>query len=182
MALLFVGLLVVATVLAWTGGAGWPLMLLAGALLTVFVAGLAVHSRLGSAGRSMWVGLLFLGTVALMVLSRDFLWVVFPLWLLAATVLPLLASLLLTAVTLAVVVTVLAMTDGHTVGAVLGPLVGALGELAGLLQRGFHGDVVDARGEDLLDVLFEHRTDLWRRCGTGKSTPALPASTTATAG
>ena len=102
-ALLFVGLLVVATVLAWTGGAGWPLMLLAGALLTVFVAGLAVHSRLGSAGRSMWVGLLFLGTVALMVLSRDFLWVVFPLWLLAATVLPLLASLLLTAVTLAVI-------------------------------------------------------------------------------
>ncbi|MNG20836.1 hypothetical protein D3C84_1051270 [compost metagenome] len=31
-----------------------------------------------------------------------------------------------------------------------------LGELAGGLQRGFHGDVVDARGEDLLDVLFEH--------------------------
>ncbi len=136
-ALLFVGLLVVATVLAWTGGAGWPLMVLAGAVLTVFVAGLAVHSRLGSAGRSVWIGLLFLGTVALMVLSQDFLWVVFPLWLLAATVLPLLASLLLTAVTLALVVTVLAMTGGHSVGAVLGPLVGALvavGLARGVLQ------------------------------------------------
>ena len=61
-------------------------------------------------------------------------------------------------------------------------VAGALGELAGLLQRGFYGDVIDARGEDLLDVLFEHRTDLWRRCGTGKSTPAIPAPTTATAG
>ncbi|MHA6524285.1 sensor histidine kinase [Tessaracoccus sp. G1721] len=136
-ALLFVGLLMVATVLAWNGGGGWPLMLLAGGLLTVFVAGLAVHPRLGNVGRSVWVGLLFLATVALMVLSPDFLWVIFPLWLLAATVLPLLASLLVTAVTLAVVVTVLAMTDGHSVGAVLGPLVGALvavGIARGVLQ------------------------------------------------
>ncbi len=31
-----------------------------------------------------------------------------------------------------------------------------LGKLAGGLQRGFDGHVVDARGEDLLDVLFEH--------------------------
>ncbi|MCY1361949.1 hypothetical protein D9M69_486450 [compost metagenome] len=31
-----------------------------------------------------------------------------------------------------------------------------LGKLAGRLQGSFHGDVVDARGEDLLDVLFEH--------------------------
>lgn len=32
-----------------------------------------------------------------------------------------------------------------------------LGELAGGLQRGFYGNVVDARGEDLFDVLFKHR-------------------------
>jgi len=32
-----------------------------------------------------------------------------------------------------------------------------LGELASVLQRGFYGNVINARGEDLLDVLFEHR-------------------------
>ena len=146
-AVLFVGLLALATVLAWTGGAGWPLLALAGAVLLVFVAGLALHHRLGSGGRAVWVGLLFLGMVTLMGLSRDFLWVVFPLWLLAATVLPLLASLLLTAVTLAVVVTVVAMTDGHSVGAVLGPLVGAL--VAVGLARGV--------------LLFEHEASEHRR-------------------
>src|SRR5262245_45105270 len=31
-----------------------------------------------------------------------------------------------------------------------------LGKLTGGLKGGFHGDVVDARGKDLLDVLFEH--------------------------
>src|SRR5690606_1775566 len=39
-----------------------------------------------------------------------------------------------------------------------------LGELAGGLQRSFHGHVVDARGEDLLDVLFEHDGYLGGAC------------------
>jgi len=35
-------------------------------------------------------------------------------------------------------------------------VVQALGQLPGGLQRGFHRNVVDARGEDHLYVLFEH--------------------------
>jgi hypothetical protein len=40
------------------------------------------------------------------------------------------------------------------------------------LQRGFHGDVVDAGGEDFLDVLFEHRESITGERGKAeKSTP-----------
>ena len=146
-ALLFVGLLVVATALALIEGAGWPVLALAGMMLVAFVVGLSLQPRLGILGRSVWVGVLFLGSVTSMVLSRDFLWVVFPLWLLVGSVLPLLASLLLTAVTLAVVVTVLTMADGHRVGGVLGPLVGAL--VAVGVARGV--------------LLFEHEASEHRR-------------------
>lgn len=125
-ALLFVGLLVVATVLAWGDGASWPLLAVDAAVLVTFVAGLLLHPKLGPTGRAVWVGLLFLGTVWLMWASPDFLWVAFPLWMLAGAVLPLLPALLLTAVTLAVIITTLTMTGSEGVGAVLGPLVGAL--------------------------------------------------------
>lgn len=145
--LLFVGLLVVATALAWIGGAGWPVLALAGTMLVAFVVGLSLQPRLGILGRSLWVGVLFLASVASMVVSQEFLWVVFPLWLLVGSVLPLLAALLLTAVTLAVIVTVVVMTDGPSVGGVLGPLVGAL--VAVGLSRGV--------------LLFEHEASEHRR-------------------
>lgn len=151
-ALLFVGLLVVATALAWIGGAGWPVPALAGMMLVAFVAGLSLQPRLGILGRSLWVGVLFLGSVTSMIVSREFLWVVFPLWLLAGSVLPLLASLLLTAATLAVIVPVVAITDGQSVGGVLGPLVGALGgggplpRCAPVRTRGLRAQTAAGRG------------------------------------
>ncbi|CAM3335916.1 hypothetical protein PSFL111601_19885 [Pseudomonas floridensis] len=47
-----------------------------------------------------------------------------------------------------------------------------LGQLPRALQRSFDGDVVDAGGEDFLDVLFKHRDDITDGKGkTGKSTP-----------
>ena len=46
-----------------------------------------------------------------------------------------------------------------------------LAQLASALQRGFDSDVVDARGEDLLDVLFEHRESI---TGRGTRPGSLP--------
>ncbi|MNE30145.1 hypothetical protein D3C80_1236460 [compost metagenome] len=59
----------------------------------------------------------------------------------------------------------------------------ALAQLAGGLQRGFDGNVVNARGEDLLDVLFEHRESITERLGgVCESTPAPRRATTASPG
>ncbi|MNO75294.1 hypothetical protein D3C76_663300 [compost metagenome] len=56
----------------------------------------------------------------------------------------------------------------------------ALAQLPGALQRGFDRNVVDARGEDLLDVLFEHRESITGPRDEGcESTPALRRATTA---
>ena len=54
-----------------------------------------------------------------------------------------------------------------------------LGELAGGLQWGFHGNVINARGEDLLYVLFEHRKASLSGLGRAKeSNPAFARATT----
>ncbi|VVP47573.1 hypothetical protein PS732_05312 [Pseudomonas fluorescens] len=54
-----------------------------------------------------------------------------------------------------------------------------LGELASILQRGFYGNVINARGEDLFDVLFEHRkASLSGLGGTTESNPAFGHTTT----
>ncbi len=47
----------------------------------------------------------------------------------------------------------------------------ALAQLPGTVQGRFDGDIVDARGEDLLDVLFEHRESI---TGHGTRTGSLP--------
>ena len=73
--------------------AGIAVLALAGMMLVAFVAGLSLQPRLGILGRSVWVGVLFLGSVTSMVLSRDFLWVVFPLWLLVGSAAGLTASI-----------------------------------------------------------------------------------------
>ncbi|MNM68223.1 hypothetical protein D3C81_797750 [compost metagenome] len=58
-----------------------------------------------------------------------------------------------------------------------------LAQLAGGLQRSFDGNVVNARGEDLLDVLFEHRESITERLGgVCESTPAPCRATTASPG
>jgi len=41
------------------------------------------------------------------------------------------------------------------------------GQLASAVQRGFHGHVVDAGGEDFLDVLFKHRGNITGEKGQG---------------
>ncbi len=125
-AALFVGLVAIATAIAASKGVAWPAYVIAALLVAVLVAGLRAVDGMGPLARGTWVGLLFLGAVALMALSPEYLWVAFPLWLLAGAVLPLVVSLLLTAVTLAVIVTVLSMAGSDGVGSVLGPLVGAV--------------------------------------------------------
>lgn len=125
-AVLFVGLLGLAAVLAALRGEGWPVLAASGAVLVVFAAGFARQERLGRRGRAAWVGVLFAGVTWLILHAAEFLWVAFPLWLLAGAVLPLLWSLLLTAVTLAAIVTVLAWTGTAAPGAALGPTIGAL--------------------------------------------------------
>ncbi|MDO5676269.1 MAG: sensor histidine kinase [Propionibacteriaceae bacterium] len=125
-AVLFVGLLIIASLMPDTLWLVWPAWFIIAFLLLVFFAGLQLVDKLGLLGRAVWVGLLFALSTWLMWLSPSYLWIAFPLWLLAAAVLPLLAALLLTAVTLAVIITVLTMNGGETFGSVLGPMVGAL--------------------------------------------------------
>lgn len=146
-AVMFVGLLGIAVFLTSRQDTAWPAYVIAVVLLIVFLGGLLVVDRLEPLARGVWVGILFLATVALMVLSPHFLWIAFPLWLLAGAVLPLVVALLLTAVTLAVIVTALTMSGGENVGAVVGPLVGAL--IAIGLSRGV--------------LMFEHEASEHRR-------------------
>lgn len=146
-AILFVGLLGLALALALARGAGWPVVAVTSALLACFGLGLGFHSRMPAAGRIVWVGVLFAFTIWLMFMAPEFLWAAFPLWVLAGASLPLLAALLLTAVTLAVIVTVLGWTGDESMGAVIGPLVGALVAIG--LARGV--------------LLFEHEASEHRR-------------------
>ena len=146
-AVLFVGLLGLAALLAVARGAGWPVVALAGAVLAAYGVGLRQYGRLGPAGRAAWIGSLFAGTVWLTFLAPEFLWLAFPLWLLAAFALPLHAALVLTAVSLAVIVTVLALTGADSAGGVLGPLIGALVSIG--VARGV--------------LLFEHEASEHRR-------------------
>lgn len=132
-AVMFTGLLVIASVLPGPTAQAtytWPT---AAATLLIFLLGLARIDRMPVGWRTVWMSLLFVCSAALMWLSPTYLWVAFPLWLLAAAVLPLLSALLLTAVTLAVIVTVLTMNGGAS-ASVLGPVVGALVALG--LSRG----------------------------------------------
>lgn len=163
-AVLFVGLIGLATLLAVTRGAGWPVAAVATLVLVMFGVGLTRHARLSPARRVAWLGGLFVGTTWLMFMAPEFLWAAFPLWLLAGASLPLLAALLLTAVTLAAIVTVLTWTGDHTGGVVLGPLIGAL--VAVGLARGvqmFEHEASEHR-RLLAEVLrFEDETDRLQR-------------------
>lgn len=125
-ALLFVALLGIGTARAWSDGAGWVTLVLAAAVLAVFAGGLAVHTRIGDLGRAVWVVATLVGAVALFAHHRDFLWLAFPVWLLAAHVLSLPLALALTAVSLAAVITVLGYQGDSSSAATLGPVIGAL--------------------------------------------------------
>ncbi|MHA7859816.1 sensor histidine kinase [Tessaracoccus sp. Y36] len=133
-AVMFVGLLIIASVLpelGWAAFWAWPV---AAVTLLVFVLVLQSVDRMGALGRTVWMSVLFTLSTTLMWISPNYLWIAFPLWLMGAAVLPLLTSLLFTAVTLAVIVTVLSMGGDSGVGSILGPLSGAL--IAVGLSRG----------------------------------------------
>lgn len=102
------------------------MLALAVALLAVFTAGMWRNRSLGPVPRGGWVGVMFVILLALVWIAPEFLWVAFPLWMVAAAVLPLLPAFLLAASTVAMSITVLAMAGGHSVGTVLGPVTGAL--------------------------------------------------------
>lgn len=53
-----------------------------------------------------------------------------------------------------------------------------LGELASVLQRGFYGNVINARGEDLLTYCSSIGKHHWRLGGTNESNPAFSRTTT----
>lgn len=125
-AVMFVGLLLIASLTPEMVWHAWPVWPVVAATLVVFFGGLQLVDHMGVVARTAWVGALFVLATWLMWLWPSYLWVAFPLWLLAAAVLPLLTALLLTAVTLALVVTVLTMNGSDSFGTALGPVVGAL--------------------------------------------------------
>ena len=100
----------------------------AGAL---FVGGLVVHRRLGARGRVVWVLLVLAAVHGLTLLSPEFSWVAFPVWLAMGQLLPLPLALSVGAVS----VTLVVLAQGPTTTAgVVGPLVGAVVALG--LSRG----------------------------------------------
>lgn len=125
-ATLFLALLAFGVVQAARAGAGWTTFALASLLLIVF--GVA-----SSRQRTLPAGVLtalLLAALALhaelIVSSRGFLWLAFPLWMLAGRVLPLGVGLLSTATSLAAVITVLRLDGDSSSAGTLGPIVGGL--------------------------------------------------------
>ncbi len=123
---LFVALLLIGVVRGATAGGGWPLFVASGGVAVLFAAGLVAHRHLGPIGRSAWVVALLVGTVALMLVSPDFVWLAFPVWMWVAHLLPLPAALTLTAVSVTVVIAVFHQQGQSSSAAVLGPIIGAL--------------------------------------------------------
>ncbi|WP_226913267.1 sensor histidine kinase [Gephyromycinifex aptenodytis] len=135
--LLFLGLLALCTVLAVTDGAA-PLWVAAGVAVTLAWYALGLHLGSRAPGRGVWW---LLGLTAcwllLVTTSPSFVWLGFPLWLLAGHFLSLAWGVAFVAAVLAVVLSA-PLGHGHdlTVAAVLGPTVGAVFALT--LSRGEH--------------------------------------------
>ena len=131
---LFVALVLIGLGRAAWAGQPWPVFAAGAAVLGVFAVGVLLARRLGDAERTGWVLLLLGGTLGLILLSGDLLWVLFPVWLIAGRLLALPLALILTAISLAVAITVLNSEASTQSFGVLGPLVGALVALG--LARG----------------------------------------------
>lgn len=123
---LFVALLLIGVVRGVVDGAVWPLLAASAAVAVLFGAGLAAHRRLGPTGRAVWVVALLVGTVGLMQLSSNFVWLVFPVWMWVAHVVRLPLALTLTAASVAMVIVTLHQQGQSSSAAVLGPIIGAL--------------------------------------------------------
>ncbi len=124
--ILFAALLVIGVVRGVLDGRGAPVAVSGGVLALLFVAGLVAHGRWGATGRAAWVVALLAGTVALMVVSPDFVWLAFPVWMWVAHLLPLATAFVLTAASVSVAVWVLQRQGEFAAAQVLGPLIGAL--------------------------------------------------------
>lgn len=123
---LFVALLLIGVVRGIVDGRGLPLLLASAGVAVLFAAGLLAWRRLGARGRAAWAVALLAGTVGLMVVSPDFVWLVFPVWMWVAALLPPAATFVLTAASVSVVVVVLQGQGGFAAAQVLGPLIGAV--------------------------------------------------------
>lgn len=123
---LFLALLALGVVRAAATGVAWPAFVIAGLLLAAFGWGAYVLPRLSSTARIGWLIVLLALHAGLIMFSRDFLWLAFPLWMLAARAVPLLIGLVATAISLAAVITAFGLAGNSSTPAVLGPTVGAL--------------------------------------------------------
>ena len=151
---LFVVLLLIGVLRAVVAGGGPPLFAASGAVVVLFAAGLVAHRRIGPTGRAAWVVALLLGTVALMLVSADFVWMVFPVWMWVAHLLPLPAAWALTAGSVAVVIAVFHQQGQMSSAAVVGPIIGAL-VAVGLARGALRLERVGAEHQRLLARVLE---------------------------
>jgi signal transduction histidine kinase len=140
---------VLLTIGAWRAIADGTPVALTVAVAVVFAGwyfgGLAIASRVSDRGLATWwlvgLSLIWAGAVAV---SDEFVWLAFPLWLLAGFVMRIRWAIFLDVVVLAVVIAVPAVRGGPTTFAeVIGPLVGAI--FAFGISRGYLELVEDAR-------------------------------------
>lgn len=124
-AVLVGGLAVFGAVRSTLGGAG--VLGSAGSilLLAIFTAGLLRHRRGAVPTRPGWAFVLLGLGAGLVLVSPHFVWLQFPLWLVAAQALPLPQALPATAASLAVTISVL-LRQNSTSASVIGPIIGAL--------------------------------------------------------
>lgn len=129
---LFALLLLIGVVRAAGSGADlWWLLPLTVVTAIWYAVGTAGRPRFLTAGAGPWwlVGLTLLW-VGLVVLSPDFVWIAFALWLLAVHLMPFLPAVAYCVLVLAVVVGVQVQLGTHPAGAILGPAIGALVAIA----------------------------------------------------
>jgi signal transduction histidine kinase len=140
---------VLLTIGAWRAVADGTPAALTVAVAVVFAGwyfgGLALASRASDRGLATWwligLALIWAGAVAV---SDEFVWLAFPLWLLAGFVMRMRWAIVLDVVVLAVVIAAPAVRDGSTTFAnIVGPLVGGI--FAFGISRGYLELVEDAR-------------------------------------
>lgn len=156
--ILFAALLVIGIVRGVLEGRGALVLVAGGAVALLFGVGLVAHRRLGPTGRAVWVVAVLAATVGLMLVSPDFVWLAFPVWMWVAHLLPLPSTFLLTAVSVSVVVWVLQGQGGLAAAQVLGPLIGAL-VAVGLARGALRLEREGAEHQRLLARVLESQTE-----------------------
>lgn len=141
------GVLIVIGVVRALGDQASPVLVAVGGLCFAgwYVAGSLVATRAGSRRlAAIWLIGLALLWLGLVVVSAEFIWLAFPLWLLAGHLLPLRPALLFSVlVFVGVVVIPLVKTGATSYAFIIGPLVG--GVFAFAISRGYLQLLKDAR-------------------------------------